>query len=150
MFSKTNIKMTELIQGISNQVIEEITGENQKVIKQWKKGTKKIPESAIRLIRLYAHGDASAILGKDWEGNYFRNNMLYIAEWKRGLTAHEIRALFWECQQVRSLKNEINLLRQEIERRNLEINTLEVKAEFYKKQLVLESRFGLILERSFY
>lgn len=141
--------MNELIQGINNEMIEQITGESEKVIKQWKKGTRKVPESAIRLIRLHAHGDASAILGKDWEGHYFRNNLLYIAEWKRGLTAHEIRALFWECQLNRSLKSEIKLLKQEINRRNEEIDALEVKAAFYRKQLVLESRFGWILEKSF-
>jgi hypothetical protein len=44
------------------------------------------------------------------------------------------------------LKSEIKLLKQEIKRRNEEIESLEVKAAFYKKQLVLESRFGWILE----
>ncbi|SER81158.1 hypothetical protein SAMN05421690_10853 [Nitrosomonas sp. Nm51] len=141
--------MNELIQGISVPAIEEITGESPKVIKQWKKGTRKIPESAIRLLRLYLNGDASAILGKDWEGHIFKDNLLYIPEWKRGLSPHEIRSLFWECQLNRCLKNENRLLKQEIERRNEEIDKLEVKAAFYKKQLVLESRFGWILEKSF-
>ena len=72
--------MKELILGICIQAIEQITGENQKVIKQWKKATRKIPESAVGLIRLYLYGDASAILGKDWEGHFFSNNLLYIPE----------------------------------------------------------------------
>ncbi|SET26432.1 hypothetical protein SAMN05216326_1181 [Nitrosomonas marina] len=63
--------MNELIQGISVPAIEEITGESPRIIRQWKKGTRKIPESAIRLLRLYLNGDASAILGKDWEGHFF-------------------------------------------------------------------------------
>lgn len=141
--------MNELIKGISVPAIEEITGESPRVIKQWKKGTRKIPESAIRLLRLYLNGDASAILGKDWEGHFFRDNLLYIPEWKRGLSPYEIRSLFWECQLNRCLKSENRLLKQEIERRNEEIDKLEVKAAFYKKQLVLESRFGWILEKSF-
>lgn len=33
--------------------------------------------------------------------------------------------------------------------RNSEIDNLEIKADFYRRQLVLESRFGLILQRSF-
>jgi hypothetical protein len=32
---------------------------------------------------------------------------------------------------------------------NSEIDALEIKADFYKRQVVLESRFGMILERSF-
>ncbi len=70
-------------------------------------------------------------------------------EWRRGFTPHEIRSLFWKCQQIKCLNNEINLLKQELERRNEEINTLEIKADFYRRQVVLESRFRLILERSF-
>lgn len=126
--------MEDLIKSIDCQQIEIITGENQKTIKQWKKGTKKIPESAIRLLRFNFNGDASALLGKDWIGNYFRDNLLYIPEWRRGLTPHEIRALFWRGQQVSSLENEIELLKRELERRNNEINVLEVKADFYRRQ----------------
>jgi uncharacterized protein DUF3653 len=142
--------MNDLITSINSQVIEKVTGENQRTIKQWKKGTRKIPESVIRLLKLYIDGDASGLLGKDWEGFYFQDALFYVPEWRRGFTPHEIRALFWKCQQIRSLNNEINLLKQELERRNEEINTLEIKADFYRRQVVLESRFGLILERSFW
>ena len=56
--------MDDLIKSISFEEIERITGENQKTIKQWKKGTKKVSESAKRLLRLYILGEASALLGK--------------------------------------------------------------------------------------
>ena len=141
--------MDDLIKSISFEEIERITGENQKTIKQWKKGTKKVSESAKRLLRLYILGEASALLGKDWDGHYFRDNLLYIPEWRRGLAPGEIRALFWQVQQIWSLKREIDLLNQELKKCNEEINLLEVKADFYKRQLVLESRFGMILQRSF-
>lgn len=141
--------MEDLIKGIDCHEIERITGENQKTIKQWKNGTKKIPESATRLLRFFCKGDASAFLGKDWADHYFRNSLLYIPEWRRGLTPHEIRALFWRGQQVSSLENEIELLKRELERRNIELDLLEIKANFYRRQLVLESKFGMILQRSF-
>ncbi len=141
--------MNDLIKSISSQEIERITGENQRTIKQWKKGTKKISESAARLLRLYILGEASALLGKDWDGHYFKDNLLYIPEWRRGLTPHEIRALFWQIQQIWSLKREIELLKKDIEKYAEEINVLEIKAAFYRRQLVLESRFGMILQRSF-
>ena len=142
--------MEYLIKSISCQEIERITGEDLKTIKQWKKGTRKVPVSAIKLLRLYIEGEASALLGADWDGHIFRNGLLYIPEWRRGLTPGEIRSLFWETQLVSSLKNEIRQLKEELERRNNEIDTLEVKADFYRRQLVLESRFGMILQRSFY
>ena len=142
--------MNELIYGINIEEIEKITGEDQKVIKKWKKGTKEIPESALRLLRLFLNGDASALLGDEWKGYRFKGNLFYVPEWKNGFPPHEIRALFWKCQQVWSLEREIELLKRELERRNEDINNLEVKADFYRRQLVLESRFGMILQRSFY
>lgn len=142
-------KMEYLIKSVNCEEIERITGEDLKTIKQWKKGTKKIPASAIRLLRLYIEGDASALLGKDWDGHIFRNNLLFIPEWRRGLTPGEIRALFWQVQQIWSLKREIDLLKQEMEKLSEENSILEARAAFYKRQLVLESRFGMILERSF-
>jgi len=141
--------MNELLYGINIEEIERITGEDQKVIKKWKKGTKVIPESAVRLLRLFLNGDASALLGEEWKGYRFKDNLFYVPEWKNGFPPHEIRALFWKCQQVWSLEREIELLKRELERRNEEFDSLEVKAAFYKRQLVLESRFGMILERSF-
>lgn len=143
--------MEYLIKYTSCQEIERITGEDLKTIKQWKKGTRKVPASAIRLLRLYIEGDASALLGKDWDGHVFRDNMLFIPEWRRGLTPGEIRSLFWQAQLISSLKREIELLREELERRrNNEFDSPEVKADFYRRQLVLESRFEMILQRSFY
>jgi hypothetical protein len=142
--------MEYLIKYTSCQEIERITGEDLKTIKQWKKGTRKVPVSAIRLLRLYIEGDASALLGKDWDGHVFRDNLLFVPEWRRGLAPGEIRSLFWQVQLISSLKREIELLKEELERRNTEFDSLEVKADFYRRQLVLESRFGMILQRSFY
>lgn len=142
--------MEYLIKSISCQEIERITGEDLKTIRQWKKGTRKIPVSAIKLLRLHIEGEASALLGKDWDGHIFRNGLLYIPEWRRGLTPGEIRSLFWQVQLISSLKSEINSLKRELERRNEEIDALEIKADFYRRQVVLESRFGMILQRSFY
>ncbi|GJL73515.1 MAG: hypothetical protein NMNS01_27140 [Nitrosomonas sp.] len=141
--------MEDFIKSISTQEIEKITGEKPEKIKRWKKGITKVPESAIRLLKLYFNGEASGLLGKDWEGFYFKDALFYVPEWRRGFTPHEIRSLFWKCQQIISLESELRRLRQEIEKRDDEINALEIKADFYRRQVVLESRFGMILERSF-
>ncbi|MDP3662055.1 MAG: hypothetical protein U1D41_10070 [Nitrosomonas sp.] len=141
--------MNELIYGINIEKIERITGEDQKVIKKWKKGTKGISEPSLRLLRLYLNGDASALLGDEWKGYRFKGNLLYIPEWKNGFPPHEIRALFWKCQKVWSLEREIELLKRELEKRNKEFDNLEVKTAFYRRQLVLESKLGMILQRSF-
>lgn len=141
--------MNNLLYGVEIEEIRKITGESLKVIKKWKKGTKEIPEPVLRLLRLYLCGDASALLGDEWKGYRFVGNLFYVPEWRNGFPPHEIRAMFWKVQQLCSLQREIELLKQELERRNEDIDTLEVRVSFYKRQLVLESRFGMILERSF-
>lgn len=141
--------MDNLIRSVSCEEIERITGESIRTIKQWKKGTKKIPVMASKLLRLYIDGDASLLLGDDWKNHTFRNNLLFIPEWRRGLTAQEIRAMYWEIQLVASLKREIRLLKSEIERRNNDIDQLEIKVQFYRRQLVLESRLGMMLQKIF-
>jgi len=75
--------------------------------------------------------------------------LIFVPEWRNGFAPHEIRAFFWKCQLVSSLKTEVRLLKAELDRRDNDIDALEIKADFYKRQLVLESRFGMILERSF-
>lgn len=141
--------MDDLLYGISAEKLQEITGEDLKVIRQWKKGTRKPSESAARLIKLFAHGKVCALLGSSWNGFYFRNRLLYAPEWRNGFSAGEIRALFYRCQLVVYLESEIRLLKAELERRSQEIDELEIKADFYRRQVQLESRFGLILENCF-
>lgn len=94
-------------------------------------------------------GEASALLGTDWDGHYFKDNLLYIPEWKRGLTPQEIKSLFWQVQQISSLKREINSLKKNAENYIEQIDALKLKADFYKRQLVLESRVGMMLQSSF-
>lgn len=141
--------MDNLIKSVSCEEIETITGENIKIIKQWKKGTKKVPKAVNKMLRLCIEGEASVLLGDDWKNHIFKNNLLFIPEWRRGLTAQDIRSMYWEIQLVASLKREIQLLKSEIERRNNDIDHLEIKAQFYRRQLVLESKLGMMLIRSF-
>lgn len=127
--------MNQLIKYTSCEEIQMITGEDIRTIKQWKKGTKMVPIAVTKLLQLYVQGDASFLLGPDWKNYIFRNNLLYIPEWRRGLSTQEIRSMFCEIQLVASLKREIKLLKSEIEKQNIYIDQIEIKAQFYKRQL---------------
>lgn len=84
---------------------------------------------------------------KDYGARFGRDGLLYLAEWRRGFTVHELRALFFDCQQVRSLANEKARLERERDHADHERILAEQRAAWYRRQLVLESRLGAMLER---
>jgi len=76
-----------------------------------------------------------------------RDGLLYLAEWRRGFTVHELRALFFDCQRARTLEREKNRLADELARAESEKEKAEALAAWYRRQLVLESRLGAMLAR---
>jgi hypothetical protein len=86
----------------------------------------------------------------EWEqygARFERDGLLYLAEWRRGFTVHELRALFFECQQVRTLARENARLTRELDTASRQADTAEARAAWYRRQLILESRFGAMLRR---
>ena len=83
----------------------------------------------------------------DYGARFGRDGLLYLAEWRRGFTVHELRAMFFQCQQVRSLESEVKNLTSTVERLAGELDQSERRREFYRRQLVLESRLGAMLGR---
>lgn len=86
----------------------------------------------------------------EWEAHgarFGRDGLLYLAEWRRGFTVHELRALFFDCQQVRSLSSEKARLERERNHAEQESILAEERAAWYRRQLVLEARLGAMLSR---
>jgi hypothetical protein len=84
----------------------------------------------------------------EWQeagARFGRDDLLYLAEWRRGFTVHELRALFFDCQQVRTLKAELRQAVTDLERVSIERSQIEARAAWYRRQLILESRLGAML-----
>jgi hypothetical protein len=89
-------------------------------------------------------------LPPEWEAagaRFGRDGFLYLAEWRRGFTVHELRALFFDCQRSRQLEYELRQAVTDLERATLEQSQTEARAAWYHRQLILESRFGAMLAR---
>ena len=89
-------------------------------------------------------------LPPEWEAagaRVGRDGLLYLAEWRRGFTVHELRALFFDCQQVRTLRRELAQAATDLERVTLEASQLEARVTWYRRQLILEARLGAMLAR---
>lgn len=79
---------------------------------------------------------AGAAWGKD--------GLLYLAEWRRGFDVHELRALFFECQQARTLARERDAALAALATASIEIERLEKSVYWYRRQLIAESRSGAV------
>lgn len=89
--------------------------------------------------------DLSELLGSDWDGFSLGADGLQHPSWRRAFSAGEFRAMFWRCQQVRILEHELAQVRAELDRARADLETSQARAAWYRRQLRLESRAGLML-----
>lgn len=74
------------------------------------KGTKKITESAFRSVRLYILSEASALVGKNWDGHYCRYNLFMYLNGGAASLFTKSEHNFWQAQQISFLMQGIEIL----------------------------------------
>jgi hypothetical protein len=89
-------------------------GVSLRTLARYKRHPDKMPLACKRLLRLRMEGDLRAIGGDEWEHFYITHGKLYLPEYRNGFTAHQIRGMFFEVQQVRALQNEMKALKREV------------------------------------
>lgn len=103
-----------------------LTGVHRATISRWRRGLSRVPRAVERLLRLFAEGDAEALLGRSWRGWRFgRDGLLYHPQWRTGFTGGELAAMWYRTQIVATLEGQIRLLRQDVERLTAERDEME-------------------------
>lgn len=121
-------------------------GISRRTWNRWiKDGLAPVPLSILRLLRFRRRADLGEILGREWQGFEVRGRALMLPGARYPVMANELCGIWFRLQQIDSQGHQINQLKKEIERREDEIRELEKKAHFYREQLRLESRMGLML-----
>lgn len=86
------------------------------------------------------------LAGSDWENFSFgRDGLFYLDGWRRGFTPAEIRKQFFDVQLVRNLQSQIEMHKKDAEQAITDAQDAERLAGWYRSQLLLESRFGMVL-----
>lgn len=83
----------------------------------------------------------------EYGARWGNDGLLYLAEWRRGFAVHDLRALFFECQQVRSLKRERDAILRDLDAATAHINRLETRIGWYRRQVTIEARLYPLLMR---
>lgn len=79
--------------------------------------------------------------------SFGRDGLLYLAEWRRGFTPGELRALFFDCQQVSTLRRERDAATARICKLEGEIDRLERSVWWLRRQIHAEARLGALIAR---
>lgn len=90
--------------------------------------------------------DLGSLIHSDWSGFYFSGYRLFLDGYRgQGYTAGDLRAQFYQLQEIHSLRIEVSRLRRDIEAAQAEQDRAEDRASWYRRQLILESRAGAML-----
>lgn len=81
----------------------------------------------------------------DFGARWGNDGLLYLAEWRRGFTVHELRALFFECQQIRSVTRERDQARADLEVAQAAVLQLQLRIAWYRRQLTSDARLHALL-----
>lgn len=89
--------------------------------------------------------DLAELFGSDLDGFRLSAAGLQIPGWRGPIPIPELRALFWTSQQVRILARDLDRTRADLAAALAELDTAQARARWYRSQLRLESRAGLML-----
>lgn len=84
----------------------------------------------------------------EWKGWCIdRYGLLWAPDtWRQGFTPWQLRAMFFECQQIPSLKAENRLLTRDLDRSQVDLAKIQQRAAFYRRQCHFEAKIGLSLQ----
>lgn len=108
-----------------------------------------MPAPSPRKGSLAAHEALSLgeLLGSEWDGFSLAADGLQHPYWRRPFSCGDLKAMFYRSQQVAILERELARAKAEAEQRAAEAEAARERADWYRHQLTLESRFGLMLAR---
>lgn len=137
--------LSELLYGAPEVIAKDI-GVCVNTVRRWKTG-KQVPKPMLKLLKM-RYGDLTGLLGEDWKGFHFgTDGLFYHPFWRKGFTANEMQAMFYQIQTVWSLKREILSLKRRVDELESEIVQVNEQVWKYRRLVSLESRLGLMLER---
>ena len=89
--------------------------------------------------------DLAETLGPEWDGFRLSSDGLHHPYWRRPFSAGDFKAMFYRSQQVSILERDLSRVRAELERATAAQDAAEGRAAWYRQQLRLEARLGMML-----
>ena len=88
----------------------------------------------------------SDLAGPSWAGFYLgADDSLWSPQCRRGFSPGDLKAQFWQLQELATLRHQADQLKKELARADEALEKAEARAAWYRRQLALESRAGMML-----
>ncbi|MDD5328906.1 MAG: hypothetical protein PHX38_02800 [Sulfuricella sp.] len=130
--------------GTSVDQVAEIAGVSPGTVRRWLAGSSPIPYAVAQLFRLRCRG----LVGPDWEDWRFgADGLLYHPQWRRGFTGRELAGMWITTQLAAGLRADLRQAQRDKAAQQAEIEQLEERVYFYRRQVRLEASLGLALVR---
>lgn len=143
----TTPEFCDLIAGIDLQYLADYLHISPKTLKRYKTGAT-VPHAVVIAVRLKLSGDLAALGGNQWQGfTICKDGLMYLPGWRGGFEPHQIRAMFFQVQQVRSLEAQIRAIQRREAALEADIADALRQAAHYRRLTRLEANMGMMLER---
>lgn len=132
---------------LSDVEMQRLTGATRTTVARWRTGQCPPPPAAIRLARLAYYGDL-AELWPDWAGFQIgRDGLMYLPGFKYGFRPVELGQWYRLIHERHSLEHRLRIAERDLAAAQAAQEAAEARAEWYRQQLRLEARHGLMLAR---
>lgn len=106
-----------------------------------------VPMACVRLARFRRCFALADVLGPAWHGFELRGAALAFPGLKYPLAADDLRSTWFKLQELARLRADVDLLRRDLAKSESALLAAESLAAYWRRQVVLESRAGLMLAR---
>lgn len=113
-------ELRDLLFGDARSIAADL-GISAKSVMNWQQKKTTPPPAMIKLLRM-RYGDLGGLMGKNWEGFCFgKDGLFYHPDFKYGFAAEELRALFFNRQEVKWYRAEFLKMRAKIAQLRAEV-----------------------------
>lgn len=96
-------------------------------------------------LRAHESIDLGELLGSEWDGFGLSRDGLQHPYWRRPFSCADLKAMFYRSQQVAILERDIARAHADLDRATAAQDAAADRADYYRRQLRLESRLGMML-----
>jgi hypothetical protein len=134
-----------MLGGVQN--VSERLGLSIGTIERYCTGQTRIPKAIYAFLELLATGQLAPVLGQEWNDIRLTPHGIHLPGWRRPFSSQELHSLFVMLSGKRIVENQLQLTKKWLQETQAAAEEWERRALFYRQQLILESKMGLMLAR---